>query len=290
MPHSFEPFSIENCGRPIWSVLHRICEWFRRSRVPTSVRYTTKRSKVERSLWRKIQDYTSYEYTIESSSNPCRDTFFSFLLIRMLVEWEIDTGRERSGRAKDLCENTDVDAEPLTNLLLSHSARVGFRNRLQRHWTATLWYLVARILRLFKRFLENRWWRCVRKIPLRRAQAYKTQYLRQDLAGEISVRAGSQPIRCLFRSLLRSFTVRLWHPVSHFKCYAGRTRCWDPIDYYAMAVFLACLSMVRRRHVGVYGLPCAEPDIVTGWYDRRWVGFRAQGTVREEEVLQTTAW
>lgn len=56
-----------------------------------------------------------------------------------------------------------------------------------------------------------------------------------------------------------------------------------------MAVFLACLSMVRRRHVGVYGLPCAEPDIVTGWYDRRRVGFRAQGTVREEEVLQTTA-
>ncbi len=36
-----------------------------------------------------------------------------------------------------------------------------------------------------------------------------------------------------------------------------------------MAVFLACLSVVRRRHLDVYGLPCAEPDIVTSWYDRR---------------------
>ncbi len=34
------------------------------------------RSKVERSLRRKTQDYTSSGFTIESSSNPCRDTSF----------------------------------------------------------------------------------------------------------------------------------------------------------------------------------------------------------------------
>lgn len=76
MAHSFEPFSIENYDRSIWSVWHRTCKWCWRSRVSTSVRYIIKRSKVERLLRRKIQDYISYEYTIESLSSPCRDTFF----------------------------------------------------------------------------------------------------------------------------------------------------------------------------------------------------------------------
>lgn len=76
MLHSFKPFSIENYNRSIWSVWHRTCEWCQRSRVSTSVCYIIKRSKIERLLRRKIQDYISYEYMIESLSNSCYDIFF----------------------------------------------------------------------------------------------------------------------------------------------------------------------------------------------------------------------
>ena len=55
-----------------------------------------------------------------------------------------------------------------------------------------------------------------------------------------------------------------------------------------MAAFLACMPVVCHRHDDMCHLTRIEPYIVTHWDDRRRVGFRTQGTAKEEAILAAT--